>query len=354
MEKTDGVETFVGIDAHGRQSSIKGVTRQGDEVLKVDVNTSAVDLQNALSDLPGPVWAMVESSSIAPFVKDSIEDHVDRVIVCETRQNRWIAMSENKSDPKDADRLARLLRMGEFKPVHVPRGAGRDRVETLRLYKKIQGDVSRTKNRIKSKYKEHGVPTGGSGVYNDVNRPDYLKNIKRTKPRHLAEILYQKLDYDEEICRAVKLQLITLMKTTREFKMLQTIPGVGEINAAVFSAVIDDPFRFENKRKLWSYSALGVKQRWSGDPGKARARGSKSGNRMMKYAAMTAANAALLGDNEFSRHHAKMIENGASHAMAKRTVARKILAVVLYLLKHGGTYKEKELRKEFSTKKKTG
>ncbi len=39
--------------------------------------------------------------------------------------------------------------------------------------------------------------------------------------------------------------------------------------------------------------------------------------------------------------------------MAKRTVARKILAVVLYLLKHGGTYKEKELRKEFSTKKKT-
>ena len=41
-------------------------------------------------------------------------------------------------------------------------------------------------------------------------------------------------------------------------------------------------------------------------------------------------------------------------SMAKRTVARKILAVVLYLLKHGGTYEEKELREEFSATKKTG
>ncbi len=341
MEKTDGVVTFVGIDAHSRQCSIKGVTRQGDEVLKVDVGTSAAKLQRALQGLPGPVWAMVESSSIAPFVKDSIEKHVDRVIVCETRQNRWIAMSENKSDQADADRLSRLLRMGEFKAVHVPRGARRDRVETLRLYRKIQGDVSRTKNRINSKYKENGVAESGKSVYAEKNREKSLKKIKRPKSRFLVELLYKKLDYDEEIFSSVKSQLVTLMSTTREFKRLQTIPGVGEVNAAVFAAVIDDPLRFENKRKLWSYSALGVTQRWSGDQSKATARGSNSGNRMMKYAAMTAANAAIRGDNGFSRHYVKMIENGTSKAMAKRTAARKILAVVLYLLKHGGTYKEK-------------
>ena len=322
--------------------------------MELDVKTTAASLRKAVTGLDGPVWAMVESSSIAPFVKDSIEKHVGRVIVCETRENRWIAKSENKSDQADADRLARLLRMGEFKEVHVPRGAGRDRAETLRLYKRIQGDVTRTKNRIKSKYKEHGIPTKGTAVYNEEKRADYLKKIKRTKSRYLVEILYKKLDYDEEVCRSVKSQLISLMKTTREFKRLRTIPGVGEINAAVFAAVIDDPFRFENKRKLWSYSALGVTQRWSGDPGKAKGRGSKSGNRMMKHAAMTAANGALLGDNEFSRHYADMIKNGTDPSMAKRTVARKILAVVLYLLKHGGTYEEKELREEFSATKKTG
>ena len=114
----------------------------------MDVSTSTKKLRDAVKSLNRPVWAMVESSSIAPFVKDSIKKHVDRVIVCETRENRLIAKSEDKSDQADADRLARLLRMGEFKAVHVPRGARRDRVETLRLYKRIQADVSRTKNSI--------------------------------------------------------------------------------------------------------------------------------------------------------------------------------------------------------------
>ena len=67
---------------------------------------------------------MVESSSLAPLLKEWLDPVVDRVIVCETRENRWIARSEDKSDPADADRLARLLRMGEFKAVHVPERAG--------------------------------------------------------------------------------------------------------------------------------------------------------------------------------------------------------------------------------------
>ena len=80
MERTDGVETFLGIDAHGNQCSIKGVSRQGDEVLEVDVKTTAASLRKAVTGLDGPVWAMIESSSIAPFVKDSIEKHVALVM----------------------------------------------------------------------------------------------------------------------------------------------------------------------------------------------------------------------------------------------------------------------------------
>jgi len=111
MEPTDGVETFVGIDAHSRQCSIKAISKQGKELLLTDVPTRPADLRRAFKHLPRPLWAMLESSCMAPYVKDSIGRSADRVIVCETRENRWIARSENKGDQFDADRLCRLPRI---------------------------------------------------------------------------------------------------------------------------------------------------------------------------------------------------------------------------------------------------
>ena len=343
MERTDGVETFVGIDAHSKQCSIKAISRQGEELKEIDVATRAVDLKKALKGLPRPVWAMVESSYLAPLLRDLIEESVDRFIVCETRENRWISHSEDKGDQADADRLCRLLRMGEFKAVHVPGGLGRDRREVLRMYQKVQGDVSRTKNRIKGKYREHGVPLQGKRVYGEVHRKECLAQVSREQGRFLLEVLYQKLESDEERCEEVLDRLVKLMRGDARYESLKEIPGLGKVLSAVVAAVIDEPDRFATKRKLWSYAGLGVRSRWSGDPSKAKVSGSKGGNRLLKYAALMAANAALRGENRFSRHHRKMLAEGADPSMAKRTVARKILATALVLMKTGAAYEDDQV-----------
>jgi transposase len=277
---------------------------------------------------------------MAPFVKDSISSVVDRVIVCETRENRWIAQSEDKSDPADASRLARLLRMGEYKEVHVPGGAGLDRRETLRMYNKIVRDVVRTKNRIKSKYREHGVLPKGDSVYSESGRASWLQKVSRPQSRFLLEMLYQELDVQESIQEGVQRNLLRLMRKTREFKLLLTIPGVGKVTASTIAAIIDQPDRFDGKRSLWKYSSLSVRRRWSGDPGRAKESASPSGNRLMKYAAMTAANSAIRGDNRFGVHYHKMLSEGIDPAMAKKTVARQILATALAMLKSGERYRD--------------
>jgi transposase len=340
MERTEGVVTFVGIDAHSVKCSIKAISRQGEDLLAKDVCTSKKSLQKVLKGLPAPVWAMVESSTMAPFVKECLVDSVDRIIVCETRENRWIARSENKGDQLDADRLCRLLRMGEFKEVHTPLGLSRDRREVLRLYQKSLGDVSRTKNRIKGKYREHGVKVSGKQVYSPQHRAEYQAKIKSDHARFCVEALYKKLETDEAFMERLSKRMVSVMSQTREYKKLMTIPGVGKVVAAIFVAVIDDPWRFSNKRKLWSYSALGLRSRWSSDPSKAQVKGTSGGNRLLKYAALTAANATLLGDNPFSRHYKKMVDQGTDKAMAKRTVARKILATALAMLKNGTEYQD--------------
>ena len=204
----------------------------------------------------------------------------------------------------------------------------------------LQGDVARTKNRIKGKYREHGIVAQGDSVYSAAERGIWLAKLSRPNIRLLMSSLYAKLDSDQAFRLSVLRELVELMQPTREYELLQTVPGIGKILAAVIAGVIGDFARFENKRKLCSYAGLGLCHPWSGDPGRTRVRGSSGGNRSLKYAALSAATAALKGDNRFSRHYQKMVDEGIDPAMAKRTVARKILATALAMLKSGQVYRE--------------
>lgn len=117
-----------------------------------------------------------------------------------------------------------------------------------------------------------------------------------------------------------------------------TIPGVGQVVSAVFVAIIDGPGCFPGKRQLWSYAGLGVRRSWSSDPKRTRKGGSNSGNRLLKYAALTAARNALRTDKCFARHHDRLVSTGTAPSMARRTIARNILAAALSMWRNRTEY----------------
>ncbi len=192
--ESDRENTFVGLDAHFEHCVMKAVDYAGKTLLEADVPTTLRSLRRPLRRLPGPVWVLMESSTMALFVKQCIEGVVDRVIVCETRENRWIAKSDQKGDAADADRLARLLRMGEFKEVHVP-SKGRQEIRELVLaYQKAVGDLVRAKCRIRAGYRRHGIPAAGESVYDSQERKHWLERLKRANPRAVMDAQYAMLD----------------------------------------------------------------------------------------------------------------------------------------------------------------
>jgi transposase len=336
------VRTFVGIDAHGEHCNLKALSRQGRGILELEVPTNSAELCAAVKPLPGPVWAMVESSSIAPFVVWSLEAVLDRVIVCETRENRWIAKSEDKSDPADADRLARLLRMGEFKEVYVPSRERQELRELVLLYDKMVGDTARAKSRLKAKFRQHGLAVSGSAGYSEAGRQSWLDRVRRRTVRFMLEALYAKLDAAEEVQEILARRLSAMLGSRREYRRLKTMPGIGEVVAAIFVGVIDNPHRFPDKRKLWKYAGLSVRGPWTGDPKQAKTGGSCTGNRLLKYAAMVAAERATVGSNRFGRRYQEMLARGLDRSMALKTTARNILATALAMWKSGTDYREPE------------
>jgi transposase len=343
MEKAEGLAAFVGIDAHSSHCSVKAIGRQGENLLTVDVPTQARALRAALRALPRPRAVLLESSSQATLIRGWLWSAVEEVVVCETRENRLIAQSEDKSDPADAARLARLLRLGEYKAVYMPARAGQERRELVRLYQKLVGDATRLKNRLKAKYREHGVNPAGASVYSVRHRGDWLKQVKSPAVRAMLEVLYGQLDAAQAAAVQVWRELFPRLRSRPEYGLLQTIPGVGSRRAAILVAGIDEAERFANKRRLWKYCGLGVRSRWSSDSSRARVSGSPSGNRLLKYAALGAATDALRGENRFSRHYRGMLEQGSDAALARRTVARQILAIALAMWKSGTAYREPAL-----------
>jgi len=334
------VVTFVGVDAHFKNCTIHAIDRESRLVFQADVVTSLRVLRDKLKLLPGPIWAMVEASAISAFIKRCLAPVVDRVIVCETRHNRWISNDDVKCDAADARRLAELLRLRSYKEVYVPAPARQEIRELMAAYQKIVSDLVRAKCRLRAVYGSQGMGRGGESIYTEDDRKTWLEKIRSVNTRTVLEAHYDQLDAAAAAKGKLAKHLKRLLSDTPEYRLLRTIPGVGDVVAAIFVAIIDRPERFANKHKLWSYAGLGVRQHSSSVSGRVKSGGAHNGNRLLKYAAMVAAHVAIRGDNRFARHHKKMLARKLDPNVAKKTIARGILAAAWSMWKSGSVYRD--------------
>jgi len=348
MQDVSAASVYLGIDAHSETCTFCAVDKEGKIIMRCTVPTNTRQLRDAVRDLPKGGWAMIEASSVSIFVRDALASVMGRIIICETRENRLISKSNDKSDDKDAHRLARLLRYGEFKEVYVPSRSWQEIRELIHVYQKVVGDVVRAKNRIRAKYARYGVHITDS-AYGD-GRHDALKQLNRSGLKPVFDAMYAVLDAAEEAKDDLDHALRARLSQTKEYRLLKTIPGVGPVCAAILVAIIVDPGRFSSKKHLWNYAGIGASEDSTGKTVKVRR--TKHYNRLLKYAAMTAALVAIRGDNRFARLYQTLLEKyedpqkpKRAAGMARKMVARGILAVALAMWKTGTAYSENTLAK---------
>jgi len=124
---------------------------------------------------------------------------------------------------------------------------------------------------------------------------------------------------------------------------LQKIKGVGWIRAATFYAIVDTPFRFKSKQKLWKYMGIGLEKRQSGQ-GTVRYRLARRCNRKLKNVILGAAkSAAASRDNYFADQYQRWLNAGCSPRIARRNLARCQAGVMWGLWKSGSDYDEQKL-----------
>jgi transposase len=110
---------YVGLDIHNKHISVCVLNETGQMVHRNQVRTIQQTVQ-ILEGLSDRFEVCYEARCGYGHYYELLRPLAARVVVAHPGQLRLIFRSKNKNDRKDAERLAKLLYLGEVPTVHVP------------------------------------------------------------------------------------------------------------------------------------------------------------------------------------------------------------------------------------------
>ena len=151
---------------------------------------------------------------------------------------------------------------------------------------------------------------------------------KVTSLRHLAGELTGEITMVSEVTA-------DLLAGDRGYRVIQQLPGIGPVLAAVITAEIGDVHRFRNAAQLCSWAGLTPRHRES-DTKVARGHVTKQGSRMLRWAVIEAVQ-RVPRDSVIGASKGAIIGRRGKEAknIAKVAAARKLLTLVFYGLRDG-------------------
>lgn len=122
---------------------------------------------------------------------------------------------------------------------------------------------------------------------------------------------------------------------------ITTIPGIGDVNAAVILGEVGDIKRFSNPAKLAAYAGIDASINQSGEYKSTTGKMSKRGSPYLRNALFQAALVAAFNDPTFSAFYLKKRSEGKHHLTALGAVARKLCNIIHVVLKTNTPYEVK-------------
>lgn len=332
---------FIGLDTHGRFCEMAAVNQKGELVGRGQCATAIPTLTELLERVPRPRRLVIEEGPLADWLWRNLAPLVDEMIVCEPRRNRLIAVEGEKDDPLDALKLAQLYRGGYVKAVHHTQSLEMALFKQhVSLYHQRVSQRVAEGHRARCLLRRHGIVVKAKDFANAEQRQQLLERLPVNHIlRDDIEWLWQSYDQASAHEDLFRRRLVELAKKEDAVRRFMELPGIGWVRAATLFVVLDTPWRFKTKKKLWKYLGIGLERRGSGD-GRMSLHVPKRCNRVVKSTILGAAKAAVAqGENPYAAQYRRWIDLGLSPKLARRNVARSLATTLWGLWKNGGAYR---------------
>src|SRR4051794_29433101 len=146
----------VGLDIHSTRISICVLGETGQVVHRSQVR-GIEEMLRVLKGLPDRFEVCYEASCGYGHYHDLLAPLAARVVVAHPGQLRLIFRSKTKNDRNDAERLAKLLYLGETPAVHVPSLEVRTWRELINCRSQVIAKRTRAKNTVRALLRSAGV-----------------------------------------------------------------------------------------------------------------------------------------------------------------------------------------------------
>ena len=336
--------SYLGMDVHANNCVLGEMDNAGNFIGNQTFATSEQNIIGALKSIKAKEkYLTLEESNLAYWVAQVSSPYVKEVIPCDPRENALIYKSSIKRDKVDTKKLCRLLRLGELKKVYHPESDKRAIFKASALhYIDLRDQQTALKQKIKAMYRHWGViDVSGESVYSAARRHDYLNQVRHSPIKKQLNRLYSLMDETELMQKEALKSMVTLGRKYSEIKRFKKIPGVGDISAHIFDAIIQTPDRFSTRSKLWRYCRLGVTDRTSDGKPLGYKRLDKSGVSEIKGLIYQVWMAAIKGENEVKHFYLNSLKRTHSRVHARLDTQRKIISVMYSIWKKGESYKPK-------------
>ena len=240
-----------------------------------------------------------------------------------------------KNDERDAADLADLLRMGRLPEAWIAPAGVRELRELTRYRQKLVGLRTSCKDQVHGVLAKLGVPAGCTDIFG-VAGSAWLDQLGLPQPyagkmaslRHLAGELTAEITMLSEV-------IASLLAGHRGYQVIQQLPGIGPVLAAVIVAEIGDVHRFGNAGQLCSWAGLTPRHRES-DVKVTRGHVTKQGSRLLRWALIEAIQRVPRDSVIGSAKDAIIARRGKqAKNIAKVAAARRLLTLVFYGLRDG-------------------
>jgi transposase len=290
---------FVGLDVHANSISVAVAPGGGGEVRSLGVVANDIGALRKLLKKVGDIKAMKLCYEAGPCGYALYWELVELGAECLVVAPSLIPQKSGdkvKTDRKDAEKLARLLRAGELTAVWVPEPAHEALRNLVRAREACRKDLRRAQQRVEKLLlrEGRGAPMTTKGKNAGKKRvksfgAKYMAWLKTLSFEHVgtqqtfddykAEVGHQ-ADRLSRLDKQITEAIAAAPERLREVVMaLQTLRGVAQTTAAIVAVEVGDFSRFAKSTQLMAWAGLVPSEHSSGGPGKARRYGiTKSGN----------------------------------------------------------------------------
>jgi transposase len=322
---------YLALDWAQRNMALAHMTNHSNEIKTIDVSSDIKALKQYIEQLKGSKVLTFEESSPAQWLFTELKDHVDEIIVCEPYANHLLKQGP-KNDRVDAIKLLKLLRANMLKRVFHCTD------EFIHIRKLVSGyedlilNVVQLKNRRSALFRAVGQRVGSELGTSEENF--VLKGLEES----IAVLERQRLQYEAQF-RLIRQKSVMV-------KNLESIPGIGLINAVKIAAAVVDPSRFKHTTAFWLYCGLQKYELISG--GRSYGKRSPRYCRKLKAVFKTAALVCSHTDQGPLRKYYEQLlkEKNYPEHQARHALARRIATLALGVMKSERALDEAVLEKK--------